>query len=366
VYLLRGEPAQDSARMRHRIGALIYEFDTLKDQLAGAVNRELGIPAPYPTYWPDFLKDCQLRDVLDIVTIGCHLLSSRFLVQDRSRWLAAIQRIFEEENVHYSLDDQGGSPVTKEHMWANWLKPYLPRAMLNYESYSEMIYPTHSEIKITKKAGDPQSGRIRCVCAPCNNGWMSVRQSETKPILIPLLRGESFSLHRRAQTTLAAWIAMFTMVAEFLDQTGTRIEVLPADRIWLKENQTVPKNWKIWLANYERGSWKGLWIHSTVPIQGEEHIPETNQLGIDLPNTQSTTFLVGKLYVHVISSAISRIIRKQDIVGQGRLLFPRLWPIRRSPLAWPPFRPITDEEAESIASALIRRARKTPPAVRSS
>src|SRR5256884_280586 len=129
VYLLRGEPAQDSARMRHRIGALIYEFDTLKDQLAGAVNRELGIPAPYPT---------------------------------------------------------------------------------------------HSEIKITKKAGDPQSGRIRCVCAPCNNGWMSVRQSETKPILIPLLRGESFSLHRRAQTTLAAWIAMFTMVAEFLDQTGTR------------------------------------------------------------------------------------------------------------------------------------------------
>ena len=140
---------------------------------------------------------------------------------------------------------------------------------------------------------------------------------------------------------------MFTMVAEFLDQTGTRIEVLPADRIWLKENQTVPKNWKIWLANYERGSWKGLWIHSTVPIQGEEHIPETNQLGIDLPNTQSTTFLVGKLYVHVISSAISRIIRKQDIVGQGRLLFPRLWPIRRSPLAWPPFRPITDEEADT-------------------
>jgi hypothetical protein len=47
----------------------------------------------------------------------------------------------------------------------------------------------------------------------------------------------------------------------------------------------------------------------------------------------------------------------------GKILFPRVWPIKTSPLSWPPVRPIDDFEAHSIAGAIIEHARKQPPAV---
>lgn len=234
--------------------------------------------------------------------------------------------------------------------------------MLNYDLRIEVIHPNHSDVEIKKQSGDPQSGRIRCVCKSCNNHWMSILQNETKPILIPLLKGEKCSLTKKAQATLAAWCAMFTMVAEFKDRTGTKIGVLQEDRGWLKKHHTVPKNWKIWIADYERDKWQGYWWHSTLPILTEERLVKRTDMGFPLPNTQTTTFVVGKLYVHVLSSVVGQIVRKQDMVGGGKILFPRVWPIRKSPLSWPPPRAITDHEALSIATAFIDRARKTPPA----
>lgn len=78
------------------------------------------------------------------------------------------------------------------------------------------------------RSGEPQSGRLRVVCASCNNGWMSDLQQEAKPHLLPLIKGETYLLHRNAQKTLAAWIAMFAMVAEHVDKTGTRIPIRSA------------------------------------------------------------------------------------------------------------------------------------------
>ena len=68
------------------------------------------------------------------------------------------------------------------------------------------------------RSGEPQSGRLRVVCASCNNGWMSDLQQEAKPHLLPLIKGETYLLHRNDQKTLAAWIAMFAMVAEHVDK----------------------------------------------------------------------------------------------------------------------------------------------------
>jgi hypothetical protein len=239
--------------------------------------------------------------------------------------------------------------------------------MPHHEVYSEVIHPDRREIEIKRRTGEPQSGALRIACADCNNGWMSRLQSATKPILLPLIAGEKIVLPRNDMTTLAAWIAMFTMVAEFMDKSGVRIGIPYSDRQWLKAHKTPPpKNWKIWIALYapedEPIKWQGLWVHNTIPIRGEEDIPKTSDLGIDFPNTQCTTFVIGKLYVHVFSSMITRIIRKQDMRGEGKMVIPRLWPIRSSPLAWPPVRSITGKEADGVASAVIKRARATPPA----
>jgi hypothetical protein len=76
VYIERGEPTGDSARMRHRIGSAISHYRPLEDGLGDAVQRRVGIPVPYPTNWQKFLKESDLRDVLDLVTVAYNLLNA--------------------------------------------------------------------------------------------------------------------------------------------------------------------------------------------------------------------------------------------------------------------------------------------------
>jgi hypothetical protein len=116
VYLDRGEPTQDSERMRRRMAALVHDFRDLKD-LDDAVPVQLGVAVPSwgpgGPNWKEFFDQCALRDVLDIVTVAFQVLTTRqttgFYERDAQvRWVKEVRRIFAEENVHYTVDDHGG------------------------------------------------------------------------------------------------------------------------------------------------------------------------------------------------------------------------------------------------------------------
>lgn len=257
--------------------------------------------------------------------------------------------------------------MSKEHIFAEWLQKHLPKTgILNHEVYSELTTLTGVETAVTKHSGEPHSGRIRCVCVPCNTGWMSRLQEITKPILLPLIAGNRVQLNHREQENLAGWIAMLTMVSEYRDRSRNRVAISQEDRRWLKEHGTPPpKGWKIWLGNFSnQGEWRSIWVHSVAPIAGKEHIPERTDFGLDLPNTQSTTVVIGQLYVHVLSSALKSWVVRQDMAGRGRAVMPRLWPLlangRR--LRWPPTVGLSSAEAVALASSLYRSVKKVPPA----
>jgi hypothetical protein len=250
----------------------------------------------------------------------------------------------------------GGHDLTKEHIWAKWLNPYLPKYIVNHTISFETIFPDRLVHETQLRSGSVQSGRLRRVCRSCNTGWMSNLQEETKPILLPLILGQNSNLHRKAQSILSSWIAMFAMVAEFLDKTETRVAISPEDRLFLKTNLTAPPNMKIWIGYYERDKWPGVWFHATFPISDQSHVPRRSLLGVDFPNTQTTTIVIGKLYIHVLSSDIAGIVRKQEFVGNERKLLYRIHAYRRlSPLTWPPPRRMSDRDADAIASAFSER-----------
>jgi hypothetical protein len=115
VYLERGEPAQDSARMRRRIASLIGSFRDL-GELVMVVPREMGVDVPWGNAganWARFLQDCALRDLLDLVTVAFKQLkltqrTGCYEADAEVRWVLEVRRIFSEENVHYTVDDRGG------------------------------------------------------------------------------------------------------------------------------------------------------------------------------------------------------------------------------------------------------------------
>jgi hypothetical protein len=108
IYLERGEPRQDSRRMRRRLGELVFATPYMNDGLMAAVRREMGLDVPYPARWPDYLETIELVDFLDLITVAYRDLVARNYRTSAAQWLREVQRIFDEQNVHYVLDAVGG------------------------------------------------------------------------------------------------------------------------------------------------------------------------------------------------------------------------------------------------------------------
>jgi hypothetical protein len=60
VYIKRGEPTQDSERMRRRLAALMWDFPDLSE-FSSAVPLSLGVDVPYGQFgfvdWPSFFSE---------------------------------------------------------------------------------------------------------------------------------------------------------------------------------------------------------------------------------------------------------------------------------------------------------------------
>ncbi len=243
----------------------------------------------------------------------------------------------------------GGTPVSKEHLFAKWMHPYLPESI--------DIWPEGKRHRLTLtrtvggqefvgpiikgkfySPGKIRSKKLRIACEPCNNGWMSRLQTTAKPILLPFILGEWTTLTPTSQRILAAWITMYTMVVEKSDE---RVETITsAERRAFKdleEKRVPPGNWRIWIFSHEDernpSSW---WIKTLAPNDPGAIEIKDMKFGACI-----TLFTLNKLGVLVISTVDSSVYAgaESDIrklvasVGGLRLL----WPI--SPFG-PPKKPI--------------------------
>src|SRR5262249_6953909 len=148
----------------------------------------------------------------------------------------------------------GGPGLSKEDIWPIWAKPYVPRNMPRYSFMRGVLNPNQQLQRDAKIiSGDPQSRKVRAVCRKCNNGWMSVLQEHTKPVILPILKGERTVLDRTKQNILAAWAAMTVICAEYIEPTRASISVV--DRRHLFKNKQAPERLRLWIGNYQRNRW---------------------------------------------------------------------------------------------------------------
>src|ERR1022692_1901241 len=147
----------------------------------------------------------------------------------------------------------GGGPISKEHVFAEWMHPYLPTPKGARRPHLVQVtkLPATGEVSLEpptsgqfNRPGELKSKRLKIVCEPCNNGWMSVLQQSTKPVLLPFITGKWVTMNPAGQRILAAWISMFTMVVEKSDEPVETSTL--AQRKAFKEQgekRTPPKNW---------------------------------------------------------------------------------------------------------------------------
>lgn len=244
--------------------------------------------------------------------------------------------------------------MSKEHMWPDWLRNYVPRKIASWDQQAVTLYRTgEPKHVVRRRTGDPHAAKLRIVCEDCNTGWMSRLQEHAKAVLVPVLESHEFVLYRKDQQLLARWCAMFVMTNEFSNNDETKIAVTPAERAYIMKRDRVPANWRIWIGRYKRSNQDGLWAHHSIPIGDGKHIVQTTNDDRPIANTQATTFSVGELYVTVLSSALTEVVRRWHFGTEGQRLLRQIWPVVDAIIHWPPAY-MTAEDAASFSGAFFR------------
>jgi hypothetical protein len=236
----------------------------------------------------------------------------------------------------------GESGITHEHIWADWLREFIPREMRYHQTRSADVYLDRpDDVSIQRRTGDPHARRVYCVCKTCNSGWMSQLQEQVRPFLVPILTSEKITLHRRAQKTLASWAAMMTMAAEYMDPS--KVAIPQTDRTHLLREGEPSDHCRIWIAAHRREHYY-LFSHHVVEFSPEEEIKRTPNALSKEPNAQTTTACIGEhLLVHVLSSYVNRaIVRQWKLPPQVSPVIHQIWPIRTSTVSWPPASALND------------------------
>lgn len=116
IYLGSGNATDDSPRMRRRIASLAQdlEFDYSMGRL---ITSETGVDvhnAEYSWGWEEFYRDCEIRDLLDSLTLAhrhfeIEARNDRGYSFNRKRnaLIDRINRIFTEENIAYRMQKDG-------------------------------------------------------------------------------------------------------------------------------------------------------------------------------------------------------------------------------------------------------------------
>jgi hypothetical protein len=243
--------------------------------------------------------------------------------------------------------------LTKEHLWSKWTRQLVSHDILKHE-YADHVFKMDGVDRSVRTYGwDPRNSTIKSVCHECNNGWMSSLDDAGKSVLSLLIKGEAAFLDVDSQKLIATWVAMKTMVGEFFDPVKAAVPL--SERQFLRDRRQPPDNWIIWIGNYTRDKWTGEWVHTAVGIDSAEGIARRDP---KIPNTQTTTFVVGKLYAHVFSSEIPDIIAGITLGKIGLEKLAQIWPARESFIGWPT-NALSDVDADAIAISIFLRLKNT-------
>lgn len=114
VYIDKGTPSSDSVRMRKRISSGYsnqFATDSNTREIVKLIHQETGAEVPFifsSFSLLKFFEECEIRDLLDSITIIFQYLHVAGWVEKGKKWHEFISRVFKEENVGYRLDGNGG------------------------------------------------------------------------------------------------------------------------------------------------------------------------------------------------------------------------------------------------------------------
>jgi hypothetical protein len=239
----------------------------------------------------------------------------------------------------------GDKPVTREHVFPQWLNGVLPQQQeWRAQERARIFRPgsaRRTQLSIPRRrVGKPLTDtQVKVVCRACNNGWMNDIEEQARLCLIPMIRGSSCLIDPRSAASVATWAVKTTMMLEITDLASQAHHTPDYDWVW--RERLPPPGTRVWaglLADTE--DW-GIRAQHWGLLYGGANI--------DLPcNSHQTTIGLHHVLLVVVGSRVEGF--PYPPLGQVAPLI-RLWP-GPSAIPWPPPVGIDDAGAWFISEAL--------------
>lgn len=204
------------------------------------------------------------------------------------------------------------SPITKEHIWPEWLQTQL----------------------IKRGARFPQNGRGRetsamgpkaRACFNCNTRWMSVLETDTKPLLVDMWDHDRI-LTAGDQEILASWV---TKMLILFDGSGVTPLIPRGFAHDLRVTRKPPSGTWIWASAYI-GSKHNL-MASMRPLR----LVPRGGVRPDEPNGLCVTFTAHRVVFQVVVT-FYRELYELTLMGNLEELLVPLWPVVGGDQRWAP------------------------------
>lgn len=221
-----------------------------------------------------------------------------------------------------------GEPGTsEEHAFANWI------AALFEDASPFTLTRTLGRNKVKKKEFGVTT---RASCVKCNTGWMRDFEEEARPLLVPIMRGESGLWPLEAQELVSRWALKTALM---IDRSRRPPHATLAEHFkYLFDHRLAPASVQIFLGRY-------------LPAAGEEHRAASAgavKLSAGDLDAYRIVFNAGQAVFQVCGHAgIESIGLEIAHVAWGTRegspllvpltdMFRRLWPSTSGDYEWPP------------------------------
>lgn len=217
--------------------------------------------------------------------------------------------------------------ISKEHVWPKWLRKVIEGGEGEPQEHSR-IHTTRDAKTLRHETWTdiPINRQVAAPCKECNEGWMEGIETETRPVLTPMIQHESVDLDPSDQEILARWATLRVMMIQCMFPPEKRCPIHPERYHRLYEVRELPPKAQIWIA---RRNGEGPW--PTDCAHKELFIATPESAG---PNAYITAFAVG----HVAFVYWGHEVEDGATVNLGEGMRPYLLPIWPDidAIRWPP------------------------------
>lgn len=187
---------------------------------------------------------------------------------------------------------------------------------------------------------------------------MGALETQVKPYLIPLIKGQPTVIDDTAKKILVTWITLKTLIADhnYLPNHPPDPIFDQATRDEFRLSRQMPAGIRIWLGSHNGSKWTAAFHRSSTGVGFTTTLPPPPQPTGRFPNTKAITWGMGHLLIYVNVAIDPQVYTILEVNHRGTLA--EIWPLTKTNFGFPRRFWFTDRQIDDLAVAFdtfIRR-----------